>query len=122
MKKSLSFWDFIEEDKGVSRTIIRNPGMRMHNLTLHFHKGVWKYTFISKIGFVTCADTQGHVVLDIHRKTLVLHTVKRDMWRRNSSSSSMSFRYIISLFFEDATMFFALPTLKSISLTSLKTK
>lgn len=120
-----NFWDYIAGDIGETRSIFTNS--QKYALTLRrMNEGVWKYRFVTNDGWDTIGDVEGHIVLDITNRSLIKQTVTRDTFSPYRSSrrdfDSIQFRRIAGLFFIDAMIYTHLPTLKSISLSSIKCK
>lgn len=105
-----SFWDFMRDVTTKTFFLIRRSGASSLSLALTcLQDCVWVYTFTSGNQF------SGHMILNTSERIVADHRV-------TESFEHVSVQYVMSLLFVDATMFLALPTLKKISLTSLKTK
>lgn len=120
-----NFWDYIAEDKGVTRSISVKSGTRTLILRRE-DEDVWKYRFLTNDddwGIVD--DVEGSIVLDVNNRTLIKQTVTRDTFasyrRSRQDFEFVRFRRMASLFFIDAVMYYYLPTLKSIASESMKT-
>lgn len=124
MEKLSSFWDFIANNTLLDHSLI-NLGVRC---TLSFRRmgdEMWKYRFTSSDGWVTHI-IEGSIVLDVSNKTMIKQTIFRDTFGPQNQSrrdfGSVQFRHIARLFFDDAVIYTHLPSLKSISLESIKCK